>query len=874
MSEQSLLLSLRNAVQESTDQFLMHAGKEQFVPHATSGLPDEEEMDALQACLLVMSLRMLEVADRLHILRARKEPIAQMSPASLHSLCVDLHDRLKDFASEASLHFNQPPTLNAIKNTSAGLKHYAADSLIELWRDETTLGYAYQFFCGQQRKSAKNSIQSANKALSLRDLVTFTQLYTPGWVVDYLLANSVYPLWTLADARDHSYDGRQYTATQLHVLDPACGCGHFLLRAFDMLLSFHASEGIETAAAIRHLLTSGLAGADIDCLALKVCNLSFLVKALKHLDSVDFKCRSLVNVHDALGHDGAVVMGSLAKGFAPDHILGTKYAAVVTNPPYIGRKLLSRQVRNELKVSYPECHHDLCAAFLKRGLELLRDEGGRLGVITQASLLSLPSYGKLRQYLLDACRLVSSVDLGAGVFPMQSGEKVNSVLLVAESVPKQAAAADKAITFVDLTASKDKCSDLELAVKSPNASGLRVYRRDAASFSSLPNQALNYSCPPAIILALTKLDSLQSIAEIRQGLATTDNKRFVRNFFEVEPDAIGKTWFHYVKGAGSERWYSPVKFVVLWADNGKAIKEAVSESYPYLKGKTGWVVKNEQFYFRRGLCFSFVNSDEFCVRQLPAGCIFDVAASAVFPEKQSDEDFLLAYLNSSFVRACAKTINPTINFQVGDIKRLPLIPFSQQERKKLSQLGRSCAQWKKDLVSHLESGLDLIAPSRLANLLLVPDPKQEAKDLLGAFEARQSDLLKAEKEINDLVLAAAKSALPMTDIEFREVEQWIADSNGARNNTIILTTKRIAQQALHVLISARLAQEDSIKVGDLGLSKDNTSWLEATLGANLSDFLSANFSRESVKSKAKAAPYIVQFDQGHEIVIRHATRQR
>ena len=93
--------------------------------------------------------------------------------------------------------------------------------------------------------------------------------------------------------------------------------------------------------------------------------------------------------------------------------------------------------------------------------------------------------------------------------------------------------------------------------------------------------------------------------------------------------------FRTLRVRAQERWTSPVLNVVNFADNGREIKETVANKYPYLNGKTAWVVKNEQYYFRAGLCFSFVSTEQFCARVLPAGCIFDVAASALFPAGDS-----------------------------------------------------------------------------------------------------------------------------------------------------------------------------------------------------------------------------------------------
>src|SRR5208283_3635094 len=194
---------------------------------------------------------------------------------------------------------------------------------------------------------------------------------------------------------------------------------------------------------------------------------------------------------------------------------------------------------------------------------------------------------------------------------------------------------------------------------------------------------INYLRPPVVMSLRSRLQKLADIATLKQGLATTDNARFLRYVWEVSPAEIGKRFVPYVRGDGAERWWSPLTTVVLWEGNGLAIKEAVTAAYPYLKGNYAWVVKNEEYYFRSGLTFSFVSKDRLAVRKLAAGAIFDVGSSAIFIDNCSREGALLAYLNSALATAMAHDLNPTINFQVGDLKKLVIPDFSPAEQETL-----------------------------------------------------------------------------------------------------------------------------------------------------------------------------------------------
>ena len=111
-----------------------------------------------------------------------------------------------------------------------------ADDLLPLWSSPCLLGYVYQYFFLSERKLSQRAIQTANKELDREQIIAFTQLYTPAWVVDFLLDKTLSP----ALAQPVMTVGKDQPIT---VLDPACGCGHFLIPAFDMLVEHYGNIG-------------------------------------------------------------------------------------------------------------------------------------------------------------------------------------------------------------------------------------------------------------------------------------------------------------------------------------------------------------------------------------------------------------------------------------------------------------------------------------------------------------------------------------------------------------------------------------------------------------------------------------------------------
>lgn len=602
---------------------------------------------------------------------------------------------------------------------------------------------AYQIWRTKERKEALCRIQAADKTIDLETLVAFTQIYTPDWVVNYLI--------------EQTFGSREENDDNFTFLDPACGAGHFVLAAFDRMIAFRKSQdkaALKTR--VENILRYRLHAIDLDRDALFVLSIGLAARLLDLDLSIDFKPPGLT----LLSLEETDCLGSLSRKEKKHPALARRYDLILTNPPYIGRKLISRELKLALKKEYPEASSDLSAAFLERSLELL-SPNGRFGAITQASVLTLPTYRKLRKNILQRYKLSLVVDLGPGVFPNQAGEKIDSALIVAEN--KSAVIEDK-MTFFNLRKSLDKRADLEKSLKRSTVS--------IRTIADLYNHSFHQDIPESLARFWKETDKLESSASIKQGLATTDNSKFLRLLWQIDRAELYKRWHPYAKGAGGERWFSPILHVIDWQDEGSAIKEAVSRKYPYLKGKVAWVVKNEDYYFKPGLVFSFVNRTGLAVRKLPAGCIFDVGASAIFPDdaNEADVDFLLGYLNSSLPGSLLKAINPTINNQVGDLKVLPcpLARINKEDRVEIADMARRCHNLKRTIYE-----------TTSATALYLPDLHSVKPESFSTFESwrkkvqtLETDLFELERAINRTVFNLFSKT---GDFKSAEVESWLEE---------------------------------------------------------------------------------------------------
>lgn len=205
------------------------------------------------------------------------------------------------------------------------------------------------------------------------------------------------------------------------------------------------------------------------------------------------------------------------------------------------------------------------------------------------------------------------------------------------------------------------------------------YRASAADFMKIPGSPVAYWATERQRLAFENMPTIGSWAPVKQGLATADNNRFIRLWHEVPRDKIGLNyqsteetidsnhrWFPYNKGGDYRRWYGNFEYVVLWERDGEQIRSFADES-GYIRSRA----QNTNFYFKQGVTWTFISSSNFGVRYTPYGSIFDVAGSSAFPPNDLTKK-LTSFMCSSAAWSFLKLLNPTLNFQVGNVASLPI----------------------------------------------------------------------------------------------------------------------------------------------------------------------------------------------------------
>ncbi|MBQ1252499.1 MAG: BREX-1 system adenine-specific DNA-methyltransferase PglX, partial [Firmicutes bacterium] len=534
----------------------------------------------------------------------------------------------------------------------------------DLLDNEEIIGWLHQYYNGIP-KDETYALLKQNVKISKDRVPSVTQLFTPHWIVRYMVENSLGRLWleshpdsALAEEmpyyvpeKNAPISSAKIEVERIRFLDPCMGSGNILIYAFDLLMKIYREQGYAPTVAARMILEKNLFGLDIDLRAEHLASFVLLMKARKY-DPDIFSAGIVPRVcaiaasNDLVIADGcsrdqrllkeafldADEYGSilafpevawnddLPKDFSRFknlyQIMTASYDVVVTNPPYMGSVGMDEKLGKYVKQHYPDAKEDLFAVFIERCSRFTRPDG-YYALITQPSLLFLSSFAALRKKMVHSDTILSLLHLGRGIFGVDFGSvsfvlrracdtvhvgeyfrlhERNFQYLDADDIGTLFLAALKQPRLHYDFRSYDTKTGIVLT-DAPAASAVKIrYRKRQADFLKLPGIPLAYWVSDAFSEAMESGVALGTVADSRQGLATTDNKRYLRYWFEVprsavcfglssteEAKATGGKWFPYNKGGEYRKWYGNLDYVVDYSDDGKSIKENVLRKYPYLK---------------------------------------------------------------------------------------------------------------------------------------------------------------------------------------------------------------------------------------------------------------------------------------------------
>lgn len=620
----------------------------------------------------------------------------------------------------------------------------------EDWREGVQIvGWMYQYYVSER----KDEYFASKRKATRDDLAPATQLFTPEWIVRYLTENSLGRLWMLnhpessLDSQMEYYIAPEEAETdfrkinspeELTAVDPACGSGHILVYAFDLLAAMYEEEGYSRREIPSLILENNLQGLEIDpraaamasfALTMKACELDsrflhrhvspritvleriefteeerqaiadiekdqerlnapFLLKqaelmdVLAHLDEAgslfvptETDMNSLREAATRMGeqdlfHHSDSAQAKLEKAISELEPLAKTYDAVIANPPYFGTSALEAWAKNWVQNKYPDEKTDLFACFIERGFSLLENSGYN-AMVTMHSWMFLGSYEAMRKKLLEHRRIVTMVHLGAHAFSSIGGEVVQTAASVLQKT-KQNNCIGSYVRLLDFDDESGKSLAFMQALKSDTCSWL--YRIRQQEFKNIPNDSIAYWASSAVISTFTNGQALGDAILARQGLATGENNKFIRLWWEVSDskskhdaistdDAINSSykWFPCVKGGSYRKWYG----------NNENYIAFDFENYEILLNQ-GNHLPSRHLYFKPSVSWTAISTGPMSFRYIPKGFIYEHASMSAYPEAEN-EYYFLGLLNSTISDALLKLLSPTINANVGDIAKLPIL---------------------------------------------------------------------------------------------------------------------------------------------------------------------------------------------------------
>lgn len=595
----------------------------------------------------------------------------------------------------------------------------------EDWREGVTvLGWMYQYY----NADVKDEFFKSKRKAAAADIAPATQLFTPEWIVRYMVENSLGRLWMLNNPGSSLRERMEYyiepdaehedfirisSPEEITLCDPACGSGHILVYAFELLFHMYEERGYREREIPELILTKNLAGMEIDPRAAQIAELALamcarehdrrffrrgvradvtvltsiplgedelpgnkkLAEELSHLgeigsllnpseDEIDELKAAAVSCSDDLFASATKTKLECAAAICEK--LSRRFTCVVANPPYMGSSSFNPFMSKWVKKNYPDVKSDLFSSFIVRIMDFA-GEHGEIGMMTPFVWMFIGSYEKLRNRLIDDKTLTTLIQLEYSGF---AGATVPICTFTYHNSHIDGYKGGY-VRLADFTGPTVQAPKALEAIQNPDCGWF--YRRDADTFKQIPGTPIAYWASDALLDAFTNKEKLGLFAKPQVGLQTSDNDRFLRYWFECSLGdmsvacnsaesslSLDAKWYPHNKGGSFRKWYGNRDHVIEYAKNGRSLSAAPGASR----------IK-DSIAFLSCITYSRITSGQIAFRMQPSGSLFDSAAVAMFPPV-CDMKYLLGLLNSSVIATATSFLVPTLNAQPGDIAKLPI----------------------------------------------------------------------------------------------------------------------------------------------------------------------------------------------------------
>ena len=377
-------------------------------------------------------------------------------------------------------------------------------------------------------------------------------------------------------------------------------------------------------------------------------------------------------------------------------VISHSFDVVVANPPYTDSGDFGTELKAFVEENYKKplkFNSNLYACFIKRCCELAGDDG-KVGMVNPPTFMYIKTFEDTRKFILDKTHINLFVEWGyLGMF--SSFARVDSAMFILEMDKRK-----EDSTFIKLNDLYEmKRKEVLFKAFADYLDGIpndRVYTLPQKKLKGIKSYPFIYWISDEFREKFGKT-IMDEIFDIRAGIQTSNNNRFLRYPWEITDlrtsDNDKGRWVLYAKGGPYCKWHGNIWLTIDWKDEGSYLQD-------FLKSR-GQDLHAQEYYFRKGITYSAKGSGSISFREYDSNCLFDIAGSCIFPNgKFENMVYALGVYNSQIVSYSLDCLNPTVNKQPNDLKRLPFVEPSSGQEKRITDLSSACINIKKVLCKY------------------------------------------------------------------------------------------------------------------------------------------------------------------------------
>lgn len=694
-------------------------------------------------------------------------------------------------------------------------------------QDVEVIGWLYQFYISEKKDQVFADLKK-NKKVSPENIPAATQLFTPHWIVRYLVENSLGRLWMLNRPNSGLIKQMDYyikpegqetdflrisSPEEIKVCDPACGSGHMLTYAFDLLFAIYEEEGYEPADIPAKILTHNLYGIEIDERAGELAAFALTMKARAKqrrffrnavlpnvvvLENVTFTESEMQDVAALVGKnlftaelrdtlyqfEQAKNFGSLIVPKISDAVntlstvetrdlggdlllkelqtrvitllrmaeaLSPRYHVVVANPPYMGTRNMNPQLKKWTDKAFPNSRTDLFALFMERSLDACL-KNGYMAMINMQSWMFLSSFEKLRNAMLSKSTILTMAHLGERAFDTIGGAVVSTTAFVLQNRKMDTYRG----SFVRAISGRNESEKRKLLLSAvADHSSRNFYHASKKELAGVPGSPIAYWLSEGVRAAFVNFDALRSISVPRQGNTTTDNERFVHFWPEVSFEKMGIGYDDAESFETDQKKWAPYNKgggSRKWFGQNESVVNWENNGKE-IKAIPHSVIANESSYFSPGITWSTISTNDIGFRHFGSGFLFDNKGACIFVSN-AIQQYLTALLNTKVFVSILYQINPTVSLQPGDVAKFPVIPMTSVDATTVIANSEQCVRFAKSDWDTFEASWDFISPPLLSHDRHGDTLEASYTTLRAHWQSMTDELKRLEEENNRIFIEA------------------------------------------------------------------------------------------------------------------------